>query len=146
MGHSSEIRVWVLNIVQTPLSCRYTMKMQESPALDAVCEEQPVPGELLRGEAGSIVGAAISVGSNMEMLMDKILLPVDFPNVPLGVVHQAAFLARHFHSEIILLHVVAPLSFPVVVLESGDELTARDLHSHIVQRVQKDGSSAAAGA
>ena len=74
----------------------------------------------------------------MEMLMNKILLPVDFPKAPLGVVHQAAFLARHFHSEIILLHVVAPLSFPAGVLESGDELTARDLHAHIVQRVQKD--------
>ena len=74
----------------------------------------------------------------MDMLMNKILLPVDFPNVPLGVVHQAAFLARHFHSEIILLHVVAPLSFPAGVLESGDELTARDLHAHIVLRAQKD--------
>jgi nucleotide-binding universal stress UspA family protein len=74
----------------------------------------------------------------MEMLMDKILLPVDFPLAPLGVVRQAAFLARHFHSEIILLHVVTPLSFPAGVLESGDELTVRDLHAHIVQRVQKD--------
>jgi nucleotide-binding universal stress UspA family protein len=55
----------------------------------------------------------------MEMLMNKILLPVDFPHAPLGVVHQAAFLARHFHSEIILLHVVAPLSFPAGVPESG---------------------------
>ena len=43
-----------------------------------------------------------------EMSMNKILLPVDFPNTQPGVVHQAAFLARHFHSEIILLHVVTP--------------------------------------
>jgi nucleotide-binding universal stress UspA family protein len=53
-------------------------------------------------------------------------------------VHQAAWLARRFHAEMILLHVVPPLSYPVGVLESGDEITARDLHAHIVQRAQKD--------
>jgi nucleotide-binding universal stress UspA family protein len=74
----------------------------------------------------------------MEMLMNKILLPVDFPNISLGVVHQAAFLARHFHSEIILLHVVTPLSYPAGMLEGGHELTARDLHAEIVKRAQKD--------
>jgi nucleotide-binding universal stress UspA family protein len=35
----------------------------------------------------------------------KILLPVDFPNTSLDVIHQAAALARHFHSEIVILHV-----------------------------------------
>jgi nucleotide-binding universal stress UspA family protein len=34
--------------------------------------------------------------------------------------------------------VVPPLSYPVGVLESGDEITERDLHAHIVQRAQKD--------
>ena len=72
------------------------------------------------------------------MSMNKILLPVDFPNTSLGVVHQAAFLARHFHSEIILLHVVTPLSYPAGILESGHELTARDLHAEIMKRAQKD--------
>ena len=72
------------------------------------------------------------------MLMNKILLPVDFPNISPGVVHQAAFLARHFHSEIILLHVVTPLSYPAGMLESGHELTARDLHAEIVKRAQKE--------
>jgi hypothetical protein len=38
----------------------------------------------------------------------------------------------------ILLHVVTPLSYPAGVLESGHEITARDLHAHIVQRAQKD--------
>jgi nucleotide-binding universal stress UspA family protein len=37
----------------------------------------------------------------------KILLPVDFPNTSLRVIHQAATLARHFHSEIVMLHVQA---------------------------------------
>src|ERR1700735_634304 len=70
--------------------------------------------------------------------MDRILLPVDFPNVSLGVVHQAAFLARHFHSEIILLHVVKPMSYPPGMLESGHEISARDLHAEVVKRAQKD--------
>jgi nucleotide-binding universal stress UspA family protein len=35
----------------------------------------------------------------------KILLPVDVPNPSLEVVRQAAMLARHFHSEIVILHV-----------------------------------------
>ncbi len=74
----------------------------------------------------------------MEMLMNKILLPIDFSNNSLKVAHQAAFLARHFHSEIILLHVVTPLSYPAGVLESGHELTGRDLNAEIVKQAQRD--------
>ncbi len=70
--------------------------------------------------------------------MNKILLPVDLPNIQLRVVHQAAFLARHFHSEIILLHVVTPLSYPAGVLESGHELMARDLQAEVIKRAQTD--------
>jgi nucleotide-binding universal stress UspA family protein len=51
---------------------------------------------------------------------------------------QAAWLAGRFHAEVILLHVVPPLSYPVGALEAGDEITARDLHARIVQRAQKD--------
>ena len=69
----------------------------------------------------------------------KILVPVVFRRTLPGTsVHQAAWLARRFHAEIILLHVVTPLSYPAGVLESGHEITARDLHAHIVQRAQKD--------
>jgi nucleotide-binding universal stress UspA family protein len=72
------------------------------------------------------------------MDMNKILLPVDFPNPSPGMIHQAAFLARHFHAEIILLHVVPPLNYPAGMLESGHELTARDLHAEIIERAQKE--------
>ena len=72
------------------------------------------------------------------MDMNKILLPVDFPSPSPGMIHQATFLARHFHSEIILLHVVPPLNYPAGMLESGHELTARDLHAEIIQRAQKE--------
>ena len=34
----------------------------------------------------------------------KILLPVDFPNPSLRVLHQAAILARHFHSGLATLY------------------------------------------
>jgi len=70
--------------------------------------------------------------------IQKILVPVVFTDTSRHVVHQAAWLARRFHAEIILLHVVTPLSYPAGVLESGYEITARDLHAHIVQRAQKD--------
>ena len=70
--------------------------------------------------------------------MNKILLPVDFPKISMGVVYQAAYLARHFHSEIILLHVVTSLSYPAGMLESGHELTARDLHAEIVKQAQRN--------
>jgi hypothetical protein len=36
----------------------------------------------------------------------------------------------------ILLHVVTPLGYPAGILESGHEITARDLHAHMVQRAQ----------
>jgi nucleotide-binding universal stress UspA family protein len=40
----------------------------------------------------------------------KILLPVDFPNTSLRVIHQAATLAHQYRSEIVMLHVVTALS------------------------------------
>ena len=70
--------------------------------------------------------------------MNKILLPVELPHAEPRVVQQAAFLARHFHSEILLLHVVTPLSYPAGVLESGHEITAKDLHAEIIKRAQND--------
>jgi nucleotide-binding universal stress UspA family protein len=73
----------------------------------------------------------------MEMLMDKILLPAEFPTTSLTVVRQAAFLARHFHSEIVLLHVVASMSYPVGMIELGYELTG-GLHAEVLKRAQQD--------
>ncbi len=70
--------------------------------------------------------------------IQKILLPVVFADTSRHVVHQAAWLARRFHAEVILLHVVTPFGYPAGMLESGHEITARDLHAHIVQRAQKD--------
>ena len=70
--------------------------------------------------------------------IQKILVPVVFTDTSRSVVHQAAWLAHRFHAEIILLHVVTPLNYPAGVLESGHEITARDLHAHVIQRAQSD--------
>jgi nucleotide-binding universal stress UspA family protein len=72
------------------------------------------------------------------LTIHKILVPVVLADTSRHVVQQAAWLARRFHAEIILLHVVTPLSYPAGILESGHEITARDLHAHIVQRAQQD--------
>jgi len=70
--------------------------------------------------------------------IQRILVPIVFTDTSRHVVHQAAWLARRFHAEMILSHVVPPLSYPAGVLESGDEITARDLHARIVQRAEQD--------
>jgi len=71
--------------------------------------------------------------------IQKILLPVVLTDTSRHVIRQATWLARRFHAEMILLHVVPPLSYPAGVLEGGGhEITAQDLHAHIVQRAQKD--------
>jgi len=67
----------------------------------------------------------------------KILLPVDFPLASLGVIHQAATLARHFHSEIVLLHVVTTQSHAAGVPEDSRELADWDLLAAIIRQAQK---------
>jgi nucleotide-binding universal stress UspA family protein len=72
------------------------------------------------------------------MQMKRILLPIHFPYIAQRVVHQAVFLARHFAAEILLLHVVTPLSYPYGILEGGHNLTERDLHAQFIVRAQRD--------
>jgi nucleotide-binding universal stress UspA family protein len=72
----------------------------------------------------------------------KILVPVEFAELSKQAsqhaVQQAAWLARRLQAEIVLLHVVTPVSYPAGWLERGDEITARDLHARAVQRAQKE--------
>jgi nucleotide-binding universal stress UspA family protein len=77
------------------------------------------------------------IGSLM-LSIQKILVPLVFTETSQHVVRQAAWLARRFHSEMILLHVITPFGYPRGLLEIGDEMTARDLHARIVQRAQQD--------
>ena len=59
----------------------------------------------------------------------KILLPVDFPVVSFGLAHQAATLAHHFNSEIVIVHVVTVLSHSAAVPEDTREQADWDLLS-----------------
>jgi len=68
----------------------------------------------------------------------RILLPVDFPNASLRVVHQAAMLAHHFHSEIVMLHVVTAESHAAGVPEDGPELSGWDLLGEITREAGKN--------
>ena len=75
----------------------------------------------------------------------KILLPVDFPNTSLRVIHQAAALARHFHAEIVMLHVVTAQSHAAGVPEDGPGLAGWDVLAEILQRPEKPGPISRAG-
>ena len=68
----------------------------------------------------------------------KILLPVDFPNPSLRVIHEAATLAQHFHSEIVLLHAVTPQSHVAGVPEDGAELARWDLLAAMRREAEKN--------
>jgi nucleotide-binding universal stress UspA family protein len=67
----------------------------------------------------------------------KILLPVDIPIASLGVIHQAATLAHHFHSEIVMLHVVTAESHAAHVPEDSSKLTDWDLLAAITREAQE---------
>jgi len=68
----------------------------------------------------------------------KILLPVDFPNTSLPVIHQAAALAHHFHAEIVMLHVVNKLSRSSGIPADASKLTGWDMLAEILKEAQKN--------
>jgi nucleotide-binding universal stress UspA family protein len=67
----------------------------------------------------------------------KILLPVDIPIASLGVVHQAATLAHHFHSEIVMLHVRTPKSRAADVPDNNSDSAELDLLAAITGKARK---------
>jgi nucleotide-binding universal stress UspA family protein len=70
--------------------------------------------------------------------IQKILLPVDFPNTSLPVIDQAATLGHRFSSEVVILHVVNALSHAAGVPEGGPELAGWDLLAEIVKRAGQE--------
>jgi nucleotide-binding universal stress UspA family protein len=68
----------------------------------------------------------------------RILLPIDFPNPSLRLVHHAATLAHHFHSEIIMLHVETALSQSACVPDEDTELAGRDMLREITVEAKKN--------
>lgn len=68
--------------------------------------------------------------------IDRILVPIldsETFTDSRHLTHQIAWLAHHFRSEVILLHVVSGFDHPAGILERGHEITARDLQSQVVQ-------------
>lgn len=72
--------------------------------------------------------------------LSKILLPVDFSERSTGAAHYARLLASHFHSEVILLHVLPPQGPPLGEL---DGYLADELEGLEVRRVTVEGDPAA---
>jgi nucleotide-binding universal stress UspA family protein len=70
--------------------------------------------------------------------LKTILLPVDFPNTSLLVIHEAAALAHHFHSEIVMLHAVTPQSHAAGVPDDGIALARWDLLAEILREAEKN--------
>jgi nucleotide-binding universal stress UspA family protein len=68
----------------------------------------------------------------------KILLPVDFPNTSLSVIHQAATLAHHFHSEIVILHAVTAESHAAGVPVDGLAFARWDMLAEITREARKN--------
>jgi nucleotide-binding universal stress UspA family protein len=68
--------------------------------------------------------------------IEKILLPVDFPVASFSLAHQAATLAHHFNSEILILHVITERSHAAGVPEDSRELARWDLLAAIIRQAQ----------
>jgi nucleotide-binding universal stress UspA family protein len=70
--------------------------------------------------------------------VNKILLPVDFPNPSLPVIHQAAMLAHHFQSAIAMLHVVTVHSHAAGVPEAGSERAGWDMVREVLKEADRN--------
>jgi nucleotide-binding universal stress UspA family protein len=69
--------------------------------------------------------------------ISKILLPIDFPDVSLSVIHQSAALAGHFHAQIVMLHVVSARSHAAGVPYAGRGAANWDLLTLILGEARK---------
>jgi nucleotide-binding universal stress UspA family protein len=75
---------------------------------------------------------------NGPIRIDKILLPIDFQSPPSSVVTQAAAVARQFQSEIVILHVVTPLSYSAGMLSGSYVPKGReDLKAELLRLAQQ---------
>jgi nucleotide-binding universal stress UspA family protein len=66
----------------------------------------------------------------------KILLPVDFPVASFSLAHQAATLAHHFNSEVLMLHVITERSHAAGVPKDSRGLSHWDLLAAILRQAQ----------
>jgi nucleotide-binding universal stress UspA family protein len=72
------------------------------------------------------------------LTIKKILLPVDFPNTSLPVLHQAATLAHHFESEIVVMHARMPQRDAAGMPEDDAEFAALDMLAEIAREAERN--------
>jgi nucleotide-binding universal stress UspA family protein len=75
--------------------------------------------------------------SRVVLNIKKIVLPVDVPNALLSVIHQAVTLARHFQSEIVMLHVTKSAKPARGVSPEQRTLTGGNLLKEIVLEAEE---------
>lgn len=71
------------------------------------------------------------------MLIEKILLPVDFPATSVPVFEQAVALAEHYQAELVMLHVATPESMAAGVPADDRSLANWNLLAEILQRASE---------
>ena len=69
--------------------------------------------------------------------LDRILLPVDFSERSVGAARYARTLACHFHSELTLLHVLAPPHYEFGALEIGGSMLS-ELYRNRSAQIKKE--------
>jgi nucleotide-binding universal stress UspA family protein len=82
------------------------------------------------------------VGAESTVKIQKILLPVDYPNPFLNVIHEAALMARQFGAEIVMLHVVTPKSHLAGAPLDARGIAGWDLLAETLRGAEKRGDSA----
>ena len=81
--------------------------------------EGPLQRDISDTKAGSVV-------TNIQRILVPVALPEAFTDSSRNALYQAAWLARHLHADITLLHVVPRPDYPYGALEAGHEITAED--------------------
>jgi len=78
---------------------------------------------------------------NIERILLPIDIPIDLPINSLDVIHQAAVLAHHFNSEIIMLHVVTAQSHDAGVPKDKRAWASWDWLAEIMKEAKNQGDS-----
>ena len=90
----------------------------------------------------SLLARQIRVGSTSRegaiLQVRKILLPVEFHETSLHVIGVADAIARRFHSEVVLLHVIAPESYSPFDRPGNRPLSSGELLNQLFTYAEKD--------
>ena len=93
---------------------------------------------MLQPEVGGSVSNGDFDSPVSALKIRKIILPIDFPNTSHGLLHQAAALAHHFDSEVVVLHVTTALSHESGANENGLKLAGSGMLRKSIIGTQKN--------